>query len=307
MTTRQPSNRSSKPNNTTNRFNVYQTRPAAALNPRQSYLLGHRGARGEQLENSAAGFDHLQQLHRRYPKQLVGIEFDVQLTADNKLLVHHDDTLSRLQQRQSRIDQCNSTELLRYPLQGNRHLLLEDMAPYLNGYQRIELEVKTHERSNYQRLTQALAQALLDPSLKPLPITLTSFDVTLHQYMLNHPVLSQYPRGLLVEPKFAVDTASMVTKDEHADFQPTMLMSTNAPLMDTALIAKRLGCQGVGLFFPLYDLPSQSSQQLLQSFRHYQLTTTAWTVNEPQHAKRLINLGVNYIISDFPSRLVTLF
>ncbi|WP_019673004.1 glycerophosphodiester phosphodiesterase [Psychrobacter lutiphocae] len=291
--------------------------PTSLLNPKRSYLLGHRGARGEKLENSISGFTHLQRLHQRHSDKLVGVEFDVQLTADNKLLVYHDDNLLRLHQRQSRLDQCSSSELMRQTQDSDTLILLEDMASYLTGYQRIELEIKTHSRSNYRQLMYALRQALVNTNLSKLPITLTSFDLTLHQHLLTDTSLKHLPRGLLVEPK------SMPTTTDISNLNLQTVMSTNAPLLDTALIAKRLGCQGVGLYFALFNpaliyphpfSDSQSAasaalntQRLMHSLQRHQLTTTAWTVNESTQVQQLIKLGINYIISDYPSRLLPYF
>lgn len=45
------------------------------------FLLGHRGARAEMLENSQVGFAYAQHL-RLHNQGLDGVEFDVQITAD---------------------------------------------------------------------------------------------------------------------------------------------------------------------------------------------------------------------------------
>ena len=36
------------------------------------------------------------------------------------------------------------------------------------------------------------------------------------------------------------------------------------------------------------------------------LQTVAWTINEPEHMRRLIATGVNGIITDYPDRLLDL-
>ena len=73
--------------------------------------MGHRGARGEAVENTVAGFKLAQNLQT---SGLAGVEFDVQLTADGHLMVFHDDNLQRMCAQQSRIDQLSLAEIERY-------------------------------------------------------------------------------------------------------------------------------------------------------------------------------------------------
>lgn len=298
----------------------------SSLVSHSTFLLGHRGARGEQLENSKAGFLHTQRLSHESQGKLVGIEFDVQLTKDGKLVVFHDDDLQRLYSRQSRVDQCTLKEIQRisqnpiasapdkpYLLGATKTvskdrainhrihpvLLLQDMPNFLHHYRHIELEIKTHQRTDYSKLINALQTSLAEPGLSELAITLTSFDVHLLYLLQNHPVLNQYKRGLLVEPK-SEDTAKQlaITKvdeisskiDSHG-----LMSTTGEPLSQTVNIALRLQCQSIGLYYPLFD-PS-----IITACKKYGLNTTAWTVNSIDDAKYLIQIGVDYLISDYPS------
>lgn len=242
-------------------------------------LLGHRGARGERLENSREGFIYTHRLSHHSQDRLVGIEFDVQLTQDGKLVVFHDDTMLRLFSKQSRIDQCTAAEI--QCLSGGAIMLLEDMPEVLVGYRHIELEIKTHNRTNYSRLLQALKQCLNQSTFKQLPITLTSFDVQLLDYLQADCLLSTFKRGLLVEPISSQSNPA--------------LMSTGQLLSHTIDTALRLQCEAVGLYYLLFN------ESFVKECRRYGLSTTAWTVNDTDYAKYLIKLGVNYLITDYPS------
>ncbi len=244
-----------------------------------TFLLGHRGARGERLENSREGFIYTHRLSHHSQDRLVGIEFDVQLTQDGKLVVFHDDTMLRLFSRQSRIDQCTAAEIQR--LSGGAIMLLEEMPEVLVGYRHIELEIKTHNRTNYSRLLQALKQCLSQATFKQLPITLTSFDVQLLDYLQADCLLSTFKRGLLVEPISSQSNPA--------------LMSTGQLLSHTIDTALRLQCEAVGLYYLLFN------ESFVTQCRRYGLSTTAWTVNDTDYAKYLIKLGVNYLITDYPS------
>ena len=244
-----------------------------------TFLLGHRGARGERLENSREGFIYTHRLSHHSQDRLVGIEFDVQLTQDGKLVVFHDDTMLRLFSRQSRIDQCTAAEI--QCLSGGAIMLLEEMPEVLVGYRHIELEIKTHNRTNYSRLLQALKQCLSQSTFKQLPITLTSFDVQLLDYLQADCLLSTFKRGLLVEPISSQSNPA--------------LMSTGQLLSHTIDTALRLQCEAVGLYYLLFN------ESFVTQCRRYGLSTTAWTVNDTDYAKYLIKLGVNYLITDYPS------
>lgn len=287
------------------------------------YLLGHRGARGEQLENSKTGFIHTQQLSQLsapnwQKKRLAGIEFDVQLTFDGKLVVFHDNTLLRLFGHQARVDQLTATQIQLISRcastdQSESILLLQQMPEYLKDYSHIELEIKTCDRTNYQQLIQALKQCLVDPQLRNLPFTLTSFDVHLLQRLQADTVLRQYRRGLLVEPACPQLTNKLMASPafNHSEQLPPTkhrmarydinhaLMSTKQPFVDTVLIALRLGCSSIGLFYPLFD------SNFMAQCRRYNLATTAWTVNDIDVAKQLTKLGINYLITDYPSTFLS--
>lgn len=275
----------------------------ALLNTHFTYLLGHRGARGEQLENSKAGFIHTQNLSQKSNGKLVGIEFDVQLTKDGKLVVFHDDSLLRLFSRQSRVDQCTAEQILTI---GHPHvLLLQDMPAFLTGYSHIELEIKTHPRTNYQKLVTALQMNLRQSIFENIPLTLTSFDTRLHYFLQTNPFLSQFRRGLLVEP-----TSLQVRNDlafnsfqNNSRLHKDTPMSTGVPISQTVLTALQLECQAIGLYYPLFDKPL-FNEGIIADCNRYGLSTSAWTVNRIEDAIQLIKLGVNYIITDYPSRFL---
>ncbi len=288
---------------------------AANLNPRvtlthhsKTKILGHRGARGERLENSQAGFLHSQALQQQAPQHFVGIEFDVQLTKDGQLIVFHDDDLLRLYQLQIRVDQMTYQAILRLTALTYPILRLEDMALFLSGYSRIELEIKTHPRTRYHVLIAALARTLTLPNFAAAPIVLTSFDDALLQRLQAHKILSTFGRGLLVAPVISntvnnnprligvTNTANDAENDAENTANVSIAGTTN--VYQVPYIAARLGCTGVGLYYPLYD------QKMMALCQRLGLTTSAWTVNSSLEVERLAHLGVDYIITDYPVRFL---
>ncbi|WP_062536234.1 glycerophosphodiester phosphodiesterase [Psychrobacter urativorans] len=291
------------------------------INLKNTRLLGHRGARSEAPENTLFGFQHAHSLQAR---GLAGVEFDVQLTMDGHLVVFHDETLLRLCGLQSRIDQLSLAEIQRYLQSGHQiitldalsqalplslkalaasklsaaQLLIElqkrarnslyglpNIAPFLapissvesqahalTRFTHIELEVKTHNRTNYRQLIKALANYLVDSPLASLPIVVTSFDTYLHAKMQRHKALNKLRRGLLVRTQQELD---------------------NAP--NTAL---QLGCMQLGVYYPLL------TRAVIQNCHRYGLPVSAWTVNDIENIKQLVDWQVDFIITDIPTQLL---
>lgn len=291
------------------------------INLKTTRLLGHRGARSEAPENTLFGFQHAHSLQAR---GLAGVEFDVQLTIDGHLVVFHDETLLRLCGLQSRIDQLSLAEIQRYLQSGHQIITLDalsqalplslkalaasklsaaqllselqkrarnslyglpNIAPFLapiasvesqahalTRFTHIELEVKTHNRTNYRQLIKALATYLVDSPLANLPIVVTSFDTYLHAKMQHHKALNKLRRGLLVRTQQVLDTAP-----------------------NTAL---QLGCMQLGVYYPLL------TRAVIQNCHRYDLPVSAWTVNDIENIKQLVDWQVDFIITDIPTQLL---
>lgn len=239
------------------------------INLGNTRLLGHRGARGEALENTFAGFQYAQRLK---PQGLTGVEFDVQLSADGRLVVFHDDDLARMCGQQSRIDQLSITEIQRHLQFEHQIIALADIAPVLSDFSYIELEIKTHYRTDYDKLVKALMRDLIDSPFASLPIVLTSFDVTLHARLQCNKLLRHIPRGLLIRTP------------------ETLMLAPNTAL--------QLGCVQLGIHYPLLN------QSVINNSHRYGLPVSAWTVNDIDTIKQLIKWQTDVIITDFPSHLL---
>ena len=239
------------------------------INFEHTLLLGHRGARGEVLENTLMGFQHAQRLKAH---GLTGIEFDVQLSADGHLMVFHDDNLERMCGQQSRIDQLTMAELQRYLQFGQHIVTLASIAPVLNDFTYIELEIKTNDRTDYGKLIKALAHDLIDSPFANLPIVLTSFDMELHARLHCSKLLKHIPRGLLIR--------------------------TPKALMNATNTALQLGCVRLGVHYPLL------SQSFIEHSHRYGLPISAWTVNDVETIRHLIQWQTDVIITDYPNHLL---
>lgn len=273
-------------------------------------LLGHRGARSEALENTLFGFEHAYGLqaqglsgvefdvqltadghlvifHDETLQRLCGlqsrvdqlslIEIQRQLQLGHKII-----TLDMLVQSmtcpsaifsQSDIAKTSETgTTVTKASTTDKTQKTKVSLSTLTQFTHIELEIKTHDRTNYAKLIQALIRYLVDTPLASLPIVLTTFDVQLLAQLQCNKVLANIPRGLLVRTPQSIALAP-----------------------NTAL---QLGCTQLGIHYPLITQP------IIQNAHRYGLPVSAWTVNDIEIAKKLVKWQVDVIITDIPTQLL---
>jgi len=106
-------------------------------------IIAHRGVFDNEtiIENTMDSFKRAIALN--YP-----IEFDVQLTKDNKLVVFHDDDLKRLAGRCDKIQDMDSSEVTRIKLLGTKQEIpyLKDVLELNNDKVFMDIEVKHTKR-----------------------------------------------------------------------------------------------------------------------------------------------------------------
>lgn len=91
-----------------------------------------------------------------------GIELDVQITADDKLVVFHDTSLYRMTNIEKDLNDCTFSELQEYPLLDTKHTipLFEDVLKLLKPDTPLIIEVKEEKR--YIQVTKMLVELMKD-------------------------------------------------------------------------------------------------------------------------------------------------
>lgn len=299
--------------------------PTSSINPyptaftTTTMLLGHRGARGQWAENSLQGFINLQQLAKSNVNQpqtshnqnhlpfLAGVEFDIQMTADDELVVYHDASLERLHGQQGRIRQLTLAECQRLSKpndikNGNtaNHdiITLTQLLPYLTDYRHIEMEIKTHAQTPHQRLAHVIVEQLqpLYSSQQPskstnhmaTAVVVTSFDVHL-LYWLGNFWYERLAKKMTDMPRLKLGL--LIESDDLQKLSITNIINT----------AKQLRCCQLGL--PCQDITAHMIGQCHQAG----LAISAWTVNDIDLANWLIQQNIKSIISDYPSKMLSEF
>jgi glycerophosphoryl diester phosphodiesterase len=115
-------------------------------------IIGHRGAAGLELENTATSLRRALSLH------VSGVEIDVRLTKDAKLVVCHDSDLGRVARDSRQIKDLTVKQLKKIPLTDGSEILTLPDALKIIGDVPVIIELKDH----------GTARAVLD-TLKKFP------------------------------------------------------------------------------------------------------------------------------------------
>lgn len=237
-------------------------------------LIGHRGARREAPENTLAGFRHLRGLGVR------AVEFDIQVSADGKLVIIHDPDLERTTSGKGSVSEYLATELAEldachvafpaWPVSEGVPRL-EEVLALLPDFDHLELEVKARTPEDEAAVIARLPALWERHGLAGRART-TSFNP---RYLMGiRDAAPHITRGFLFEEDFAGDPVA------------------------TALA---LGCSSLG--------PHQArvTAELVRAAHDAGLIVSTWTVNTRERALALAALGVDGIITDVPTQALQWF
>jgi glycerophosphoryl diester phosphodiesterase len=228
------------------------------------YRCAHRGASGHAPENTLAAFRLAMEMGAEM------CELDVQQTADNRLIVMHDDTLNRTTNGKGNLWEMTLAELQQYDagswfdprFAGEKLPALEDVIALARGKLQLNLEVKTHghESGVAASVVATIRRERFEPEC-----VVTSFDWKIvDEIKVLAPELKV---GYIFGWKeFA----------EEVFGRPADLLSAHYSLVDKTFLAR-----------------ARDSGKKVH----------VWTVNYKWLMRRLIKLGVDGIITNYPERL----
>lgn len=248
-------------------------------------IFGHRGAAGEFPENTLFSFQ------RALEAGASCLETDVHATRDGHLVLFHDETLERTTNGSGRLKDRTLKEIrgldagyrfsadggATFPFRGAglRIPTLEEFFGRFPGV-KVTLEIKQAE--------PAVEEGLLD--LVARTDRLEDVLIASEQDVIMKRIL-----------RSGVRVATSFSAAEVADFlrSPNLPASSLSPSPGRALqVPERWG--EVELV----------SEKFVQAARVRELEVHVWTVNEPPDMERLLALGVDGIVTDFPGRLAAL-
>jgi glycerophosphoryl diester phosphodiesterase len=293
------------------------TAPTAAFD-----LQGHRGARGLYPENTLAGFA------RTLAIGVSTIEIDLAMTKDDVLVVSHDSALNAditrgpdgafLPARGPVIRTLMLAELKRYdvgrlklgtayanryasqePIDGERIPTLTELFDLIKtpGAEHVRLLIELKLKPNNsdapdpQTFAAAVAEAIRDAGMASR-VTVQSFH---WQVVVEHAKIApEIPRALL--------TIESAEEDTIRRGKPGASPWTAGLDIDDfgGSVPRLVVAAGAGMWTPNHRNVDAAA---MAEARAAGVKVVPWTVNEPADMTRMIDFGVDGMISDYPDRL----
>ncbi|RLD09342.1 glycerophosphodiester phosphodiesterase [candidate division KSB1 bacterium] len=221
--------------------------------------IGHRGASGYAPENTMAAFRKAHELGAD------GVELDVQLSKDDRVVIMHDDRINRTTNGSGYVKDKTLKELVEYDAGGwfsdeyrnERIPTLEELFDYATGRMLVDVELK--KSKNPEALVRAVKK-LADAFQNYQDCLFTSFDVATVNAVLR--IMPKARCGLLI------DTYSHAVWEGAWPFVAAK----------TRLI----------------------KNDLFQASQEHNKFLIAWTANDEEEMKRLRHVGVGRIITNYP-------
>ncbi|SHF87958.1 glycerophosphoryl diester phosphodiesterase [Flavobacterium segetis] len=222
--------------------------------------IGHRGAKGYEIENTVISFQKALDMH------VDGIELDVHLSADNEIMVFHDDTLDRLTNGKGLISSLTLLELKRFLINAQETIpTLREILNLIDKKCYVNIELKSYE--------------VTDPA-----VTLIEEYVKNKNWKYDDFLVSSFDWNALQQVRFLND-----------EIHIGVLTENN---LDLALaFAKFVQAKSIHPHFLL--LTKENTAQIQAKG----LQVFPWTVNEIEDIETIKSYNVNGIITDFPDRI----
>lgn len=232
-------------------------------------IIGHRGARGEVSENTLPGFLHA------VGAGILDFELDVRLSYDERPVVVHDATVTRTTGESGNVADYPAAHLAALDARHGTagwHLptgipTLEEVLVACPGVETWQLEIKSDQPARIRTLVARMAE-LVDQLRIADRVTLTSLDVEV----------------LKVAKKEAPGLARAYVA-EHAEPAPVAT-------------AEKLGCS---LLVSNWRI---THEDLVRDAHAAGMPVSVWTVNDLPVAERMRNIGVDSLITDYPTALL---
>lgn len=229
-------------------------------------VYGHRGAKGEAPENTLAGFQHA------YRHGVRHFELDLVLSKDGKPMMIHDLTVDRTTDSNGEVYKFTAAELADMDARRNTTAWpskvgvpsLEELLETYADLEHLQLEVKKDARSRLNVLCNRIVEVIQRRNLYDRAIVTSSDAWFLRQVRRRD---RQVRIGLVTDRKFP--------------------RPVNA--------AARLKCDFLCLGWKI------CSPTLVDEAHRRQLKVSTWTVNRIHDMLALEAMGVDSIITDFPT------
>jgi glycerophosphoryl diester phosphodiesterase len=248
-------------------------------------VIAHRGGRGLWPENTLYAFEHAAALG------VDVLEMDLRRTGEGEIVVLHDDTVDRTTEGQGPVRDFTLAQLKQ--LDAGYRFTTDGGASYPFRGQGISIPT-------LREVLEALPTARLNLEMKPgdpgMPAPLCALIAAQHAQhrvavaSIEQPTMDAFRAS-------CPEVATAATKDEVVSFVRLSKLYVEAlhrPAAQVLQVPDRVG-----------DLELLTAG-FLRDASAFNLKVEVWTVNEPQDMQRLLAMGVDGIMTDFPDRLLKL-
>lgn len=244
------------------------TAPSPFLhNAGHSVALAHRGFSREGLENSMAAFRAAVDLGYRY------LETDVHTTSDGVLVLFHDETLDRVTDGAGRISELTAAEVAAARIGGREPVpLFDKLVAALPGI-RLNLDVKDWHS------VRSLAAAIERHGLHDRVLVASFSD------RRRRAVLKLLSRPVASSAGIATNTLFFLVRPLPTAWLRLLLRAT---LNDVQALQVPVRYGSVRVVTPGY----------VRQAHALGLAVHVWTINNPAEMRRLLDLGVDGIVTD---------
>lgn len=193
------------------------------------------------------------------------VEFDIRLSSDNQLVIIHDETLNRTTSAQGLVRDKSAADLKLLKVP-----TLQETLQVFDKLHHAQLEVKPPKTEDHQIICEGIAQTIQTLGIAEQCVV-TSFDY--HFLKSCNKYIPAIARGFLCE-------------------------ESGAAKIDPIEIALKLNCSLLAIDYLLCD------EQLIKRAHQVNLAVSAWTVDDENSFKQLMNWGIDSIITNCPSKFI---
>jgi glycerophosphoryl diester phosphodiesterase len=239
-------------------------------------IIGHRGAKGHYPENTMLGFTKAVEMGAD------GIELDVHMSNDKKLVVMHDETLDRTTTDRG---------------------LIKDWKIF--GLKNVKTGVKFRNMSKYNHtwhrervpeLFEVLALFAKENTLLNVELKTDVYDYEGIEREVHHTVKTRGMLDRVIFSSFNLDTLDRLKKHDpnvRISYLVNELPEDYEQMMETH-------------DFEAYHLRVDSALKNMEALKKNGIFFRIWTVNEREHMEQFIDAGVRAIITDYPDLALSL-
>jgi glycerophosphoryl diester phosphodiesterase len=260
--------------------------PDAPGQQRRPLVMGHRGGAGLWPENTMHAFSHAVEMG------VDVLEMDMHSTSDGVLVVIHDDTLERTTNGAGRVHSLTLAQLKALDA-GHRWTPDHGQSFPFRGR---GLTIPT-----LQEVFEAFPQMRFNIDIKQeQPSVVTPFCRLIRERgMASKVMVASFQPEVLNE--FRRQCTGVATSASAADVRAFLALKTaGAGAADVPLVAQALQ-------IPEYAGGRQVlTREFVEAAHERHLEVHAWTINDEAAMRRMLDLGVDGIITDYPDRLIEL-